>query len=141
MTSTASAFDAFSIFDTDGDGLVSAGDIARTVRAAGLSISDADAAAFVGAADTDNDALISEAEFDAVRARGVSVASTPVEETFRAFDRDGSGFVSRDEMRNLAIHFGYPADDAAELMAAADADGDGKLSPAEFAELMKALGR
>ncbi|WP_378742919.1 EF-hand domain-containing protein [Nocardia brasiliensis] len=139
MTNSASAFDAFTLFDGDGDGLVSADDIVRAVSNAGLEITAEDAAAFVGAADSDGDNRISRAEFDAARAQEVSEGTDEYTQAFHAFDLDGSGYLSLDEMEKLAAQFGYPPDSAAELMTAADRDGDGKLSLAEFTALMGTL--
>ncbi|MFI6048394.1 EF-hand domain-containing protein [Nocardia sp. NPDC051321] len=139
MATPARSFDAFTLFDGDGDGLVSAGDIVRAVSSAGLEITTEDAAAFVVAADSDGDHRISRAEFDAARAQKVSDGADEYTHAFHAFDLDGSGYLSLDEMEKLAAQCGYPPDSAAELMTAADRDGDGKLSLAEFTALMKTL--
>jgi calmodulin len=126
-----SAFGAFSLFDQDGDGLVSAEDISATIRGLGLEITDQDAAAFVADADANGDGMISEAEFDAVRSQEqVPDGVTPAED---AFDKDGSGYISLAELETFAEYMGC---DATEIMTDADTDGDGQLSLAEFTALI-----
>ncbi|MFE3229475.1 EF-hand domain-containing protein [Nocardia sp. NPDC059228] len=127
---------AFGLIDTDGDGLISATDIAAAVHGIGLEIRDEDAAAIVAAADTDGDGLISESEFDAVRARQAlleGVAS--VEDAFAAFDADGDGFISVGEVEKAAVSIGLDPADASALIESFDSDGDGKLSFEDFSAL------
>src|SRR5579859_4217527 len=89
---------AFSLFDDDGDGLISASDITRTVRGLGLQMTDEDAAAFVTDADADGTGLISEAEFDAVRSQEqLPDGVTTAEDAFAAFDTSGDGSISLTE--------------------------------------------
>ncbi|WP_181690270.1 EF-hand domain-containing protein [Streptomyces sp. NBRC 110611] len=111
----------------------------RAVRETCLQITGEDAAAFVAAADTDGDQLISQVEFDAVRTQEVPQDADEYADAFAAFDVDESGFLSLDEMERFAALCGCPEDSAAELMAEADNDGDRKLSRTEFTALMKAL--
>ncbi|WP_433567384.1 EF-hand domain-containing protein [Nocardia sp. CA-151230] len=127
---------AFGLFDTDGDGLISATDITTAVRGMGLEISDEDAVAFVAAADADGNGLISESEFDAVRVREVLPEGVDlVEDAFAAFDSDGDGFISVSELEAAAVFAGFDSADASALIESIDSDRDAKLTLEEFSAL------
>ena len=104
---------------------------ARTASAIGLAASLALSAAAQGRdpgemlerlrqADADGDGAVSKAEFAAFRTR-----------MFDRLDRDGDGFASAGDLPARAA--GGTAGGAGDMLARADADGDGKVSRAEFA--------
>jgi hypothetical protein len=65
-----------------------------------------------------------------------------LERAFRAFDRDGSGFVSQKELAESLEATGVDVSDPAvvrETLAAWDVDGDGRISFAEFVEVQKSV--
>ncbi|RKS73470.1 calmodulin [Actinomadura pelletieri DSM 43383] len=59
--------------------------------------------------------------------------------TFELVDVDGDGYISTAELRNLMSRLGQDitATRAVEVVVAADANGDGKISLEEFAALME----
>jgi Ca2+-binding EF-hand superfamily protein len=59
--------------------------------------------------------------------------------TFELVDVDGDGYISADELKNLMSKLGQDitATRAVEVVVAADANGDGKISLAEFTALME----
>ena len=63
-------------------------------------------------------------------------------EVFNVFDKDGSGFISADEVRHLMAKLGEAMTDAQvdELISEADANGDGEISYAEFEKIMMVQG-
>ncbi|KAL6853907.1 hypothetical protein ACP4OV_019936 [Aristida adscensionis] len=67
------------------------------------------------------------------------VASGEFSRAFAAFDRDSDGKISAAELRlcmKATLGEELPAEDAAALVASADADGDGQLSEEEFLRLV-----
>lgn len=138
MPSEQSA-DTFDLWDQDGDGLISADDILAGITALGLEI-DADAVQrLVAAADTDGDWLVSREEFEAARADHDPEITDP-EAAFDTFDIDRNNLIELDELESLLRTCPGLTDESAEsLLTAADADGDGYLSRAEFAALLATL--
>ncbi|TQM31552.1 EF-hand domain-containing protein [Nocardia bhagyanarayanae] len=134
--------DTFELWDRDGDGLVSVQDIADGIHALGLEVDTDAIERLVAAADTNGDFLVSKAEFDAALVTG-RLEVTDAEAAFRVFDTNGDGRISVEEIESLIRHVGTGLIDvsAADLLAAADRDADGYLSPAEFRALLDELAR
>ncbi|WP_328289556.1 EF-hand domain-containing protein [Nocardia aurantiaca] len=131
--------DTFDLWDQDGDGLISADDILAGITALGLDI-DADAVErLVAAADTDGDWLISRAEFEAARL-GRDPEIVDADAAFETFDVNRNELIELDELESLLRTCPNLTDESAEtLLAAADLDGDGFLSRAEFTALLARL--
>lgn len=55
-------------------------------------------------------------------------------EAFRVFDRDGDGFISREELSLVMNNLGEKLsdDDVEDMIREADLDGDGKINYQEF---------
>jgi len=51
---------------------------------------------------------------------------------FRAWDKSGDGFITQAELERALVAMGMPAEGAAEMMAAADVNKDGKVDYEEF---------
>ena len=63
--------------------------------------------------------------------------------TFELVDADGDGYISTDELKNLMAALGEDVTGtrAVEVVVAADADRNGKISLEEFAALMERTAR
>lgn len=63
--------------------------------------------------------------------------------TFELVDADGDGYISTDELKNLMAALGeeITGTRAVEVVVAADANRDGKISLEEFADLMRRTAR
>ncbi|WP_405177358.1 EF-hand domain-containing protein [Nocardia sp. NBC_01377] len=134
--------DTFDLWDRDNDGLVSVDDIVAGIRTLGREV-DVDAVErMVAAADTNGDYLVSRAEFDAA-VLGGRIEVTDADAAFEVFDVNGDGRISVDELESMIRHVGAGLIDepAHALLAAADHDGDGYLSPSEFRALLDFLSR
>lgn len=133
------AADTFDLWDRDGDGLISTQDILAGITALGLDIDYDAVERLVAAADTDGDFLVSRAEFDAARV-GRDPEITDPDAAFDTFDQNRNDLIELDELESLLRTCPDLSDESAEaLLAAADLDGDGYLSRAEFAALLAAL--
>ncbi len=67
-----------------------------------------------------------------------AAADAELDSAFALFDADGDGYVSLEDARKLLRSMGTLADEdtLAALLASADANGDGRLSRAEFGGLL-----
>ncbi|MEV6275993.1 EF-hand domain-containing protein [Nocardia sp. NPDC051832] len=134
--------DSFDLWDRDNDGLVSVEDILVGIRALGVEVDDESVERMVAAADTNGDFLVSRAEFDAAMVAG-KIEVTDADAAFQVFDVNQDGKISVEELEQLIRQVGQGMIDgpAAALLDAADADGDGYLSPPEFRALLDFLSR
>ena len=59
---------------------------------------------------------------------------------FKMFDKDGSGYISKDEIKEI-LSFGQKLDDEAvnAIVKQVDANGDGQISFEEFCTMMRKL--
>ena len=123
----------FTVVERDGDKLISKREYAAFRKSYGLKISDAELNEEMGEFDADGDGKWSQQEF--LRAlNDKSDDEGESEREFQVWDRDGDGFVSEGELRDLLVNIG-----AVELAAVtkalikeADLDGDGKICWEEF---------
>jgi calcium-dependent protein kinase len=123
----------FKKFDTNGDGRLSAEEIANMMKAIGAN--PADAKELMNQVDENNDGVISQDEFRVLHAQG-KLSSSPddVKRGFDMFDIDGDGFVTHDEIAKICRDLSPAV--VKSLIADVDKNGDGKVS---FAEWMVAM--
>ncbi len=62
-------------------------------------------------------------------------------DAFKTFDKDGSGKISKDELKNVVTSYGkmkMTDEDAEDMLRAADFDGDGLINYEEFVKMFTA---
>lgn len=61
-----------------------------------------------------------------------------IKEAFRVFDKEGKGFISAAELRNVMTNLGEKLTDEEvdEMIRDADIDGDGQINYEEFVQMM-----
>jgi calmodulin len=71
-----------------------------------------------------------------------TAAEEEIRETFRVFDRDGNGYITRDEMRCVMMNLGEKItdDECDQFIVEADVDGDGQINYEEFYTMMTTIG-
>jgi len=147
---------AFEKFDANGSGRVSRGEFRREIESLGLDVSPAEVDGILDRFDKDKDGSLDYREFvsffaDEQNAETQGLVSLRDEikrlsrrgngrapdyaKVFRAFDVDGSGGVDRREFRAGLEDMGFElnSQDLTAVLDHFDANGDGKISVAEFA--------
>ncbi|KAL2167127.1 hypothetical protein VTG60DRAFT_1681 [Thermothelomyces hinnuleus] len=131
----------FEIFDKDGTGDITADELGQVMRELGLNPSEAELRDLVSEVDINNDGVISFEEFLALMSQTVKEVDTEQEllNAFKVFDKDGSGTISSDELRNVLKSLGENLTDQEldEMIKLADRNGDGTIDYHEFASIMK----
>ncbi|XP_062232217.1 probable calcium-binding protein CML14 [Phragmites australis] len=133
----------FRRFDMDGDGSLTQLELAALLRSLGLRPTGDEVHALLAGMDADGNGKV---EFDELAGAIAPVLTTQTHlvdqaqllEVFRAFDRDGNGYISAAELARSMARLGQPLtfEELTRMMRDADADGDGVISFPEFAAIM-----
>ncbi|GJN16674.1 hypothetical protein PR202_gb03691 [Eleusine coracana subsp. coracana] len=138
---------AFSSFDRDNDGKISAAELRLCMKATlGEEVSHEDAATLVASVDSDGDGLLSEEEFlqlldmerdddakdeEEKRCRGLK-------EAFRMYEMKGQGCITSLSLKRMLSKLGDHQDvgECQAMICRFDLDGDGVLNFEEFKTMM-----
>merc|ERR1711974_61200 len=109
--------DAFTLFDKDNDGVMTA------------------------SVDTDGNGQIDFSEFITMMARRMSEVQGEDDDlraAFKVFDKDGNGFISPQELRQVMINLGekLSEEEIDSMIREADSNGDGQVDFEEFSRMM-----
>lgn len=140
---------AFGLLDRNRDGHVTASELQFMLQNLGIHLKDEFVQQLLQAASHTDDGLINETEFLQWVARIQSLqekgnSEDPDEITkdliaaFRVFDRDGNGYISRDELKTAMDMIGESVTEGElnEMLSMADIDRDGRINYEEFARLL-----
>ncbi|XP_055378703.1 calcium-binding protein E63-1 isoform X3 [Condylostylus longicornis] len=145
---------AFDLLDRNQDGRVTANELQFMLKNLGINVKDEIINDLIKEASQSGNGLIDETEFlqwvSKIQAlRDESEESTSKADpddditqdlvaAFRVFDRDGNGFITRDELQTAMEMIGENLTEAqvTELLTIADLDKDGKINYEEFARLL-----
>ncbi|KAH7549286.1 hypothetical protein ACOSP7_025998 [Xanthoceras sorbifolium] len=134
--------DIFARFDMDSDGSLTILELAALLRSLGLKPSGDQIHVLLANMDSNGNGSV---EFDElVKAMLPDINETTLInqeqllEVFRAFDRDGNGFITAAELAGSMAKMGQPLTyrELTEMIKEADTDGDGVISFDEFAAAM-----
>lgn len=133
----------FKAFDKNGDGKLSMEEVKiGYMEHYGRVMSDEEIERMFRSVDTDNSGFIDYSEF-VVAAMNEKQLTTNEKLTaaFKMFDKDGSGVISADEIREV-LGFGGNLDNKAieHIIKQVDENGDGEISFEEFVTMMKKIG-
>lgn len=132
--------DAFALFDEDGDGTITTKELGNVMRKLGQKPTQADLQDMISEVDTDRSGTIEFNEFLVLMAKKMKHSDPEEElrEAFRVFDRDGNGFISRDELRQVMNSLGMKLtpEEEDEMICEADMNGDGEIDYDEFKKMM-----
>ncbi|XP_066924247.1 uncharacterized protein [Clytia hemisphaerica] len=132
--------EAFSLFDKDGDGTITTGELGIVMRSLGQSPTEAELQDMINEVDIDGNGTIDFLEFLGMMARKMrsTDAEEEIKEAFRVFDKDGNGYISSVELRHIMTTLGEKLtnEEVEEMIKEADMDGDGTINYEEFVKMI-----
>jgi Ca2+-binding EF-hand superfamily protein len=133
----------FKEFDADGDGRLTLTELMNVLKKSGKSASKFEMKMLMNQADKDRNGVITLDEFIAyMTAPETKIPNdSQLKARFGVFDKDGDGFITREEMTSIVAELGMTAEwtpkaiDA--LFSEADSNGDGMIDFDEFSAVFK----
>ncbi|XP_042507741.1 calcium-dependent protein kinase 29-like [Macadamia integrifolia] len=129
----------FNNIDTDKSGAITYDELKIGLSRLGSKLSESELQQLMDAADVDKDGTIDYLEFiTATMQRHRLEQEENLFKAFQYFDRDGSGFITRDELKHAMTQYGM-GDEASidEVIDDVDTDKDGRINYEEFAAMMR----
>ena len=133
--------ESFDVFDKDGDGTITSKEFGSVMRSLGQNPSQAQLQVMIEEFDKNKNGKIDFLEFCEImvkKAGDYTMSLKDVENAFKVFDKDGSGFIEIDELRDLMMNLGekLTEEEIQAMMQFADIDKDGKIDYHEFVIMM-----
>ena len=133
--------EAFSLFDTNHNGVIDARELKAAMRALGYEVTNAACREMFREVDKDPETSLNFDEFCKIMAPRLKKADErdEVMKVFQIFDSDNQGFITIRELKRMAEDCGEMLSDQEmqEMIAEADKTGDGKITFDEFFKVMK----
>ena len=133
----------FQAFDTDKSGTVTISELMDGLRKKGVDKAASDVADLVNNMDMDGNGELDYEEFIAATLSTAKMENDDnLARAFAYFDKDNSGYISREEVVKVIADFGLDGEfgDVNEFMEAADTNKDGKIDYDGFLAVMTASG-
>ena len=127
---------AFSVFDTDGSGEVSAEELGDVMRSLGQTPSSTELRDLIKEVDVDRSGSIDFEEFKALMISRQGDRQSRLKLAFSVFDKDNSGRITADEMRSVMSQFELTDAELDSMVKEVDDDGDGSIGFEEFCQLV-----
>ena len=120
--------EAFSLFDKDGDGLITTKELGIVMRCLGLNPTEDEVQQLINELDLDGNGTVDFPEFSFIMQRKMQDCKEEIREAFQVFDKDGSGFISAAEIRLYLTNFGQKLTDEEVDELIKDAAVDGQVN-------------
>ncbi|KAI3512028.1 hypothetical protein L1887_19191 [Cichorium endivia] len=128
----------FKMIDADGSGQITLEELKKGLEKVGADLKDSEIVHLMEAADIDNSGTIDYGEFVAAMLHINKVHKEDhMYAAFSYFDKDGSGYITADELQQACEQFGLGDIHLDEVMRDIDKDNDGRIDYSEFAAMMK----
>ncbi|XP_008809157.2 probable calcium-binding protein CML18 [Phoenix dactylifera] len=133
----------FTRYDANGDGKISASELANVMRALGSEVSDEELKAMMAELDSDGDGFVDLNEFAAFHsglggAAGGGGVEGELRDAFTMYDLDKNGLISAKELHLVLRRLGkkFSVQDCSRMIRSVDSDGDGSVNFEEFKKMM-----
>ncbi|KAJ7946284.1 Calcium-dependent protein kinase [Quillaja saponaria] len=129
----------FTNMDTDKSGTITYEELKTGLARIGSQLSEAEVKQLMEAADVDGNGTIDYIEFiSATMHRHRLEKDEHLYKAFQYFDKDKSGYITRDELETAMTQYGM-GDEATirEIISEVDADNDGRINYEEFCKMMR----
>ncbi|KAF8725514.1 hypothetical protein HU200_020044 [Digitaria exilis] len=137
----------FRRYDANGDGKISAEELASVLKALGATPGPGEVRRMMDEMDADRDGFVDLAEFVAFHCGGggqeEDASEAELREAFRMYDADSNGLISAHELHRVLRQLGDKCSvaDCSRMIRSVDADGDGSVNFDEFKKMMGAGAR
>ncbi|KAL7546729.1 hypothetical protein ACHAWF_016263 [Thalassiosira exigua] len=133
--------EAFSMFDIDGDGTITIVELKEVMKSLGQNPTEKELKQMISSVDDNGDNEIDFEEFLILMSSKKPSKDDPDKElrdAFKVFDADGSGTISRSELKKLMKNLGQKLSDEEldAMMDEVDTDGNGEIDFQEFKTMM-----
>ncbi|XVF76050.1 hypothetical protein PTKIN_Ptkin13bG0235500 [Pterospermum kingtungense] len=128
----------FKMIDTDNSGQITYEELKDGLKRFGANLSESEFHALMLAADINNSGTIDYEEFITATLHLNKVEREDnLLAAFSYFDRDGSGYITQDELQKACQEFGIQDICLDEIMREVDQDNDGRIDYSEFVAMMQ----
>ncbi|KAF3670760.1 Calcium-dependent protein kinase 2 [Capsicum annuum] len=127
----------FKMIDTDNSGQITFDELKIGLKKFGANLNESQIHDLMKAADVDNSGTIDYGEFVAAMLHANKIEKEDyLFAAFSYFDKDGSGYITADELQKACEEFGIEDVHLEELIQEADQDNDGRIDYNEFVAMM-----
>ncbi|XP_071721121.1 calcium-dependent protein kinase 20-like [Rutidosis leptorrhynchoides] len=128
----------FKMIDADGSGQITLEELKKGLEKVGANLNDSEIVHLMEAADIDNSGTIDYGEFVAAMLHMNKIHKEDhMYAAFSYFDKDGSGYITADELQQAFEKFGLGDIHLDDVMSDIDKDNDGRIDYSEFVAMMK----
>ncbi|XP_041028314.1 calcium-dependent protein kinase 2-like [Juglans microcarpa x Juglans regia] len=129
----------FTNMDTDKSGTITYEELKTGLARTGSRLSESEVKQLMEAADVDGNGTIDYIEFiSATMHRHRLERDEHLFKAFQYFDKDSSGYITRDELENAMKEYGMGDEGSIrEIISEVDADNDGRINYEEFCTMMR----
>ncbi|WVZ61974.1 hypothetical protein U9M48_011778 [Paspalum notatum var. saurae] len=128
----------FKMLDTDNSGYITLEELKSGLKRVGANLKDSEIITLMEAADIDNSGSIDYGEFLAATLHLNKVEREDhLFAAFSYFDKDGSGYITLDELQKACEEFGIEDAHLEDIIRDIDQDNDGRIDYNEFVTMMQ----
>ncbi|KAL5577759.1 hypothetical protein UlMin_019458 [Ulmus minor] len=129
----------FTNMDTDNSGTITYDELKSGLARLGSKLTETEVKQLMEAADVDGNGTIDYLEFiTATMHRHKLEREEHLYKAFQYFDKDSSGFITRDELETAMKDYGMGDEDTIrEIISEVDTDNDGRINYSEFCAMMR----